>query len=65
MDRLGEITQPTVVLVGDRDYAVIEDIAAVLVERIPGARRVDAPGVDHFVPLRVPDLVSELVIEQV
>jgi len=65
VDRLGEITQPTVLLVGDRDYAVIEDIAALVVERIPGARRVDAPGVDHFVPLRVPDLVSELVIEQV
>jgi len=65
VDRLGEITQPTVLLVGDRDYPVIEDIAALVVARIPGARRVDAPGVDHFVPLRVPDLVSELVAEQV
>ncbi|HEX2497563.1 MAG: alpha/beta fold hydrolase [Actinomycetes bacterium] len=65
VDRLGEISQPTVLLVGDRDYPVIEDVAALVVARIPGARRVDAPGVDHFVPLRVPDLVSELVAEQV
>jgi pimeloyl-ACP methyl ester carboxylesterase len=65
VDRLGEISQPTVLLVGDRDHNVIEDVAALVVARIPGARRVDAPGVDHFVPLRVPDLVSELVAEQV
>ena len=65
VERLGEISQPTVLLVGDRDFPVIEDIATLIVARIPGARRVDAPGVDHFVPLRVPDLVSELVAEQV
>jgi len=65
VDRLGEITQPTVLLIGDRDFPVIQDVAALVVARIPGARRVDAPGVDHFVPLRVPDLVSELVAEQV
>ena len=65
VDRLGEITQPTVLVVGDRDYPVIEEITALVVERIPGARRIDVPEADHYVPLRVPDLVSDLIAEQV
>lgn len=63
-ERLGEIRQPTVVLIGDRDYPALVDVATLLAARIPGARRVDAPGVDHFVPLRAPELVSDLIVEQ-
>jgi hypothetical protein len=31
----------------------------------PGCRRITAPGTDHLIPLRVPDLVAEVITEQV
>ncbi len=65
LDRLGEIGQPTIVAVGDLDHRAISDIATLLTERIPNIRRVDVSGVDHFFPLRAPDLTSELIAEQV
>ncbi len=65
IERLGEITQPTVLVIGDSDYPPLEDVAKLIAERIPGVRRVDAAGVDHYVPLRVPELVSKLIVEQV
>jgi len=30
---------------------------------IPGCRQIDVPGVDHLLPLRVPDLVADTIIE--
>ena len=30
-----------------------------------GGRRITAPGADHLIPLRVPDLVADVITEQV
>lgn len=58
--RLGEIRVPAVVVVGDREYPMIARCAAQVADRIPGCRRIPAPGADHMLPLRVPDMIADL-----
>ena len=64
-DRLAEITAPTVVVVGDLEYPMVARGADSIADRIPGCRRITAPGVDHLIPLRAPDLVADVIMEQV
>jgi pimeloyl-ACP methyl ester carboxylesterase len=64
-DRLAEITAPTVVVVGDLEYPMVARGADSIADRIPGCRRITAPGVDHLIPLRAPDLVADVITEQV
>ncbi|QPL95294.1 alpha/beta fold hydrolase [Streptomyces clavuligerus] len=60
-DRLGEITAPSVLLVGDLDDPEIIECDEAIAERVPGCRLVRLPGVDHLPSLRVPDLVAETI----
>lgn len=62
--RLGEITAPTVVLRGDLEYPMVIRCADRIADRIPGCRRITAAGSDHLIPLRVPDLVADVIREQ-
>lgn len=55
VDRVGEITVPTLVIWGDQDTRGIQQAAERLAGSIPGARKVVLPGVDHFVPMRAPE----------
>ncbi len=64
-DHLAEITAPAVVVVGDLEYPMVARCAGIVADRIPGCRRITAPGADHLIPLRVPDLVAEVITEQV
>ncbi len=61
--RLGELTVPTVLLIGDRDRPALIESNLLAAQRIPGCRLVEVPGVDHLPSIRVPDLVAELVEE--
>jgi pimeloyl-ACP methyl ester carboxylesterase len=63
-DRLGEVTAPTVIMVGDLDRAPLIDSNEQAATRIPGARLIRAPGADHLLPLRRPDLVTAALVEQ-
>jgi 3-oxoadipate enol-lactonase len=64
-DHLAEITASTVVVLGDLEYPMVTRCADSVADRIPGCRRVPAPGADHLIPLRAPDLVADLIMEQV
>jgi 3-oxoadipate enol-lactonase len=64
-DHLAEITAPAVVVVGDLEYPMVARCAGIVADRIPGCRRITVPGSDHLIPLRVPDLVAEVITEQV
>jgi 3-oxoadipate enol-lactonase len=64
-DHLADITAPTVVVVGDLEYPMVVRCADSVADRIPGCRRVPAPGADHLLPLCAPDLVADVVTEQV
>jgi 3-oxoadipate enol-lactonase len=64
-DRLGEITVPAALLVGDLDMAWLRDCNRQAAQRIPGVTYLEVPGVDHFPPLRIPDQVLALIHETV
>jgi 3-oxoadipate enol-lactonase len=59
--RLAEITAPSVVVTGGLEYPMVARCAAEIAERIPGSREVTAAGADHLLPLRVPDLIADLI----
>ena len=61
--RLGEVAAPTLVVHGDRDHPGIAAIAAVLAAGLPGARAATVPGADHYLPLRAPRHLAELLLD--
>ncbi len=61
--RLGDIRVPAVLLIGDKDYPPLIGCDDTIVAGIPGCRKIDVPGGDHLLPLRVPDLVADTIIE--
>jgi 3-oxoadipate enol-lactonase len=56
--RLGEITVPTVLFIGDKDYPPLIECDELIAAGIPDCRKIDVPGGDHLLPLRVPDLIA-------
>ncbi len=60
--RLGEITCPVLVIVGNRDLPHIQDIARVLDEQIAGATLMTIPGAGHLVNLDTPAAFNEAVL---
>ncbi len=53
-ERLEEVAAPTLVLPADHDPMYLRRLGRVLAERIPNARLVEIPNVDHVVGLRRP-----------
>lgn len=60
--RLGEISAPSAVVLGDLEYPMVARCSTEVAERIPGCRLIPAPGADHMLPLRVPDLIAGLIV---
>lgn len=60
-DRLGEITVPAALMVGDADYPPLVEADRQAAARIPGCEFVFVPGLDHLPPLRQPALVLDLI----
>jgi 3-oxoadipate enol-lactonase len=60
-DRLGEISVPTSLLVGDADYPPLIQANRQAAARIPGCELTMVPGMDHLPPLREPDLVLRTI----
>ncbi|MCW5882931.1 MAG: alpha/beta fold hydrolase [Anaerolineae bacterium] len=63
IERLAEVTVPTLVVVGENDIADFHHIAARLAADIPGARRVVLPGVGHMSNMEDPISFSQVVID--
>jgi pimeloyl-ACP methyl ester carboxylesterase len=62
--RLGDVTAPTLVVVGDRDIPEMLAIADLLAERIPNAQGpVIIEGADHLVPTRRPAEFDHAMLE--
>ena len=62
-ERLGEITVPTLVIVGERDSHDFHLIADILQEGIPGARKVVFPGAGHMVNMEFPEEFNRTVLD--
>jgi pimeloyl-ACP methyl ester carboxylesterase len=63
LERLAEISVPTLVLQGERDLEAIAAAAAAVTAGVPGAERVDWPDVAHLPSLERPDAVAALIEE--
>ena len=63
IDRLEEIAVPTLVLPADHDPPWTERICRILADRIPDARLVQIPDVDHVVNMRKPAEFNRVVLE--
>jgi pimeloyl-ACP methyl ester carboxylesterase len=62
-ERLGEISVPTLVLVGDLDRPEMIEIADKLEAEIPGARRETIAGAAHVTNMEQPEEFDRLVLE--
>jgi 3-oxoadipate enol-lactonase len=60
-DRLASINVPTVLLAGDKDHPPLIACDEAIAMRISGCRKIDVPGGDRLLPLRVPGLVAEAI----
>jgi pimeloyl-ACP methyl ester carboxylesterase len=60
-DRLGEISVPTSLLVGEADYPPLIEANLQAAAKIPGCQLTLVPGLDHLPPLREPDLVLRTI----
>ncbi|MGH3170506.1 MAG: alpha/beta fold hydrolase [Trebonia sp.] len=61
-DRLGAITVPVAVLVGDADYPPTIEANKQVAARIPGCEFTLVPGMDHLPPLREPGLIAAAIM---
>jgi 3-oxoadipate enol-lactonase len=63
IERLDEITAPTLIIVGERDTPDFYDIAETLVQAIPNARKKILAGAGHMANLEQPERFNELVLQ--
>lgn len=61
-DRLGDLSVPTVLLVGDMDDEALIASNEEAAQRIPGCELIRMPGVDHYPTLRAPELVAGTIV---
>ena len=61
--RLGDITAPTLVIVGDQDLPHASANADVMVSKIPGARRADIKDAAHLPNLERPEEFNRIVLD--
>ena len=64
-DRLGAITAPTLVVVGELDEETPPAYSEALAAGIPGARLEVIPGVGHLTPFEAPAALSRLLRDHV
>ncbi len=62
VDRLHEITAPTLALVGERDLPDFRRMAELVAERVEGARLEVVPGAGHLLPLEQPERFAEAML---
>jgi 3-oxoadipate enol-lactonase len=62
ISRLEQITAPTLVVHGDQDHPEIATIATRLVTAVGGAQLTVVPGADHYLPLRTPERLTDLLL---
>lgn len=64
VEHLDRVEVPTTVVVGDHNHPEIGVIARRLAEGIPGARLEVVARADHYLPLRAPGRLTEIIARQ-
>jgi pimeloyl-ACP methyl ester carboxylesterase len=62
MERLGEVSIPTLVMMGDDDIPSVEH-ADDIRSRLANAQLAIVPGTSHALPIEKPDLVNRLILD--
>lgn len=62
IERLEEISAPTLVLPADHDPMTLRRVSSILAQRIPGARLVQIPETDHVLNMRRPEAFDAIVL---
>lgn len=60
IQRLDQITSPTLVIIGEHDLSDFQDMATTLQQRIPHANLVRLPGVGHMTNMEAPERFNEV-----
>ena len=63
VERLGEISAPTLVVVGDEDVAPVLDATELLMEKVRGARKAIIHDAAHLPNLEHPEEFNRLVLD--
>jgi len=63
VERLGEVSAPTLVMVGELDIPDFQLIADILAENIPGAEKQVVPDAGHLPPMEQPEQVNRLLVD--
>jgi 3-oxoadipate enol-lactonase len=63
IERLEEITAPTLAIVGAHDVPDMLTNADAIVARVPGARKVIMPGVAHLPPMEAPEEFNRIILD--
>jgi pimeloyl-ACP methyl ester carboxylesterase len=61
VERLGDITAPLLVIAGELDQPTVRQIADMLAEQVPGARKVEIPGAAHMAHMEKAEEVRRIV----
>ncbi len=61
--RLGEIRQPTLIVVGEYDSCGAQAVADELECQIPLSRKVGIPATAHMIPMEQPELFNQVVLD--
>lgn len=61
-DRLGDVTAPTLALVGEHDQPLMHEVARLVAEGVPDGRLAVIDGTAHLPSLERPDVFDELVL---
>jgi 3-oxoadipate enol-lactonase len=60
-ERLDAVAAPTVVMVGENEYPMLDQVSRDIAGRITAAKLTVVPGADHLLPLRSPGAVAAAV----
>mgnify|MGYP003589945105 CR=1 FL=1 len=63
LNRLNEITQPTLILVGNNDLTYFHNIADVLAKGITGSQKIILPNAGHMINMEASDEVNSLLAD--
>lgn len=63
IERLDEVRCPALVISGALDQPMMHEIAALIGERVAGARVVTVPGVAHLASMEAPEAVNRLLLD--
>jgi 3-oxoadipate enol-lactonase len=63
LERLSDVTVPTLVVVGEHDIADLQQIASLLASKLPNAERIVLPGAAHLPPLETPAAFNRLLVD--